>query len=107
MINSQDFVDLLEQTYGKYPGKAMMIVIVDKLKDFSQDHLYRLYNEVVCNYMPSYSQPPTLAHILKYQRELPPAPRKLLEENLEGHVTSEEGERFIKELMKKLSNKTL
>jgi len=105
MINSQGFADLLEQTYGKYPGKAMKIVIVDRLKGFSPDHLYRLYKEIVSNYMPSYSQPPTLAHVLKYQRDLPPPPNKLLEDNTEGYVTPGEGLAFIKQLLEKLGGK--
>jgi len=105
MINSQEFVNLLEQTYGKYPGPAMKIVIANRFQKASAEHLARLYEAITSWYMPSYSQPPTLAHILKYQRELPPVGRIAIEDGTEGYVTPEEGKRFIKDLLKKLVGK--
>lgn len=105
MTDAQKFVLMLERTYGKYPGPMMKEVIAERLERASPDHLTRLYNEIVTYYMPNYVQPPTLAHILKYQREMAPAGRVQIEDQTEGYVSREEGLVFIKEIMRKLCEK--
>ena len=102
MTESEKFVLMLEKTYGKYQGSMMRDIIANRLSKASKEHLSRLYDEITSYFMPAYSQPPTLAHILKYQRGLSPIGRMQIEDQTEGYVSREEGLLFIKELMQKL-----
>ena len=108
MTLAEKFVKALEQTYGPYAGPTMRTVIANHYKKTSQKRLFRIFAQITECYMPNYQQPPTLAHILKYERDLPPAPMlplSMIEDKTEEYVTPEEGLEFIKNLMEGLGKK--
>jgi len=99
--NGERLAQLLEKTFGPYPGPLMKDVVADHYKDRDSAFVARLYKHIVMNYKP-YGGPPCLAEIRVMVAELPPSQLRIEEGE---RVTNEEGLAFVQKILKMLDKK--
>ena len=71
-MNSTQFTAALIHQFGDWTGDGMKSTVAERLKDFSDSELRRLYRWILEYYQPKRPGPPVLAEILAMHAEIPP-----------------------------------